>query len=49
MFCFPFRPEDVAEVVLELITDTSKVGDVVSLTGHGKKYLKFLDAQDFKS
>ena len=37
----------MAEVVLELITDTSKVGAVVTLTGYEKKYLNLMKPQDF--
>ena len=37
----------MAEVVLELINDISKVGAVISLTGYEKKYLKLSEPQNF--
>ena len=40
---FVHRPEDVAEGVLELITDISQVGMVMTVTkGKGKSYITLL-------
>ena len=46
-FIVVFRPEAVADVVLELIADDSRAGAVVLLTEHDKKYMNLLDVPDF--